>query len=338
VGSEAELLDRQRVIDWLAGQGVQLVDPEHVDAELMVEPIASGYSNVMFKLTAGDEHLVLRRPAAVPLEGADTGMRREFRFLRALEGTDVPHPEPIAFCDDTTVTGSAFYVMRHVDGFMPVDPLPEAFRGTDAHAELAFAVTDAIAALACVDWRAAGLEDLGRPDGFHERQVRRWLKQYTSYPEQELPDIERIGDWLGAHIPSQWEPAIMHGDYHSGNLLVALDRPARVAAIVDWETATIGDPLLDLAGFLRFWFETRQSDDWPDRDEMIARYIARTARDVPDLTYYDLLARFRLAVLIEGIHQRSKLDPTRDVATDLHQYALVLVASGLEIARAGPSP
>lgn len=326
MASEDGLIDRAGVASWLEREGFDVTGDG-----LVVAPIASGYSNVMFKLSIGPDELVLRRPAALPLEGADTGMRREYRFLRALEGSDVPHPEPIAFCDDVEVTGAVFYVMRHVDGFMPTDPLPEAFRDTDAHHELAFAVTDAIAALACVDWREAGIEDLGRPDGFHERQVSRWMKQYTAYPEQELPGIERIGDWLGTHIPSRWDATIMHGDYHTANLLVAPERPARVAAIVDWETATIGDPMLDLAGFLRFWFETRQGDDWPDRDAMIARYVARTGREIPDLTYYDLLARFRLAVLIEGIHQRSKLDPTREIATDLHQYALLLVASALEI-------
>jgi aminoglycoside phosphotransferase (APT) family kinase protein len=326
MGSEEGLLDRDRVVAWLAGEGI--VPP---GAPVAVETIASGYSNVMFVLTVGDRRMVVRRPAAVPLPRADEGMRREFRFLGALEGTDVPHPPPIAFCDDPAVTGSVFYVMGHVDGFMPTDPLPEAFTGVEAHRELAFAVTDAIAALACVDWRAAGIADLGRPEGFHERQVRRWMTQYTSYPEQELPGIERIGEWLDGRVPTAWEPGIMHGDYHTGNLLVAPDRPARVAAIVDWETATIGDPMLDLAGFLRFWFETRPAEGWPTRDEMIARYVARTGRDIPDLGYYDVLARFKLAVLMEGIHQRSKIDPNREVATDLHTYSELLVLSALVI-------
>jgi aminoglycoside phosphotransferase (APT) family kinase protein len=320
VASEDHLLDRDRVREWLDAQEIGRGD-------LVVEQIASGYSNVMFKITRGDDVVVLRRPAALPLERAAEGMRREFRFLTALEGTDAPHPEPLAFCEDADVTGDVFYVMRHVEGFMPVDPLPDAFTSADAHRELAFAVTDALAALACVDWEAAGIADLGRPDGFHERQVSRWLKQYRAYPDQELSGLEAVGDWLGAHVPSSFEPTIMHGDYHVGNLLVAPDRPARVAAIVDWETATIGDPLLDLAGFLRFWFEMRPADAWPTRQEMIERYVARTGRAIPDLTYYDLLSRFRLAVLIEGVYQRSKLDPNREVAADLHTYAELLVLS-----------
>lgn len=331
MASEDQLLDRDRVVAWLADQGVAL----DRDA-LTVEPIASGYSNVMFVLAAGDERLVLRRPAAVPLERADEGMRREYRFLRALEGSDVPHPPPITFCDDPGVTGAVFYVMGHVDGFMPTGPLPDAFgSGPAVNRELAFAVTDALAALARVDWRAAGIADLGRPDGFHERQVSRWMRQYDGYPEQELPAIEHIGEWLAGHIPADWDATIMHGDYHTGNLLVAPDRPARVAAIVDWETATIGDPMLDLAGFLRFWFETRPAEGWPTRDEMIARYVAGTGRDIPDLEYYDVLARFKLAVLMEGIHQRSKVDPNREVATDLHQYSELLVATGLAIVGGG---
>ena len=196
MGTEDRLLDRDRVVAWLAGEGI--VPP---GSSVEVATIASGYSNVMFVLTIGDRRMVLRRPAAVPLPRADEGMRREFRFLGALEGSDVPHPAPIAFCEDADVTGAVFYVMGHVDGFMPTDPLPEAFTSVEAHRELAFAVTDAIAALSCVDWRAAGIADLGRPEGFHERQVRRWMTQYTSYPEQELPGIERIGEWLDAAHP-----------------------------------------------------------------------------------------------------------------------------------------
>jgi aminoglycoside phosphotransferase (APT) family kinase protein len=287
--------------------------------------LETGYSNEMFEVRRGPVHAVLRRPAHVALDRADEGMVREYRILAALDRTDVPHPPAIALCDDRGVLGRTFYLMGHVDGFTPLAGVPPEFDLPDARAEIALAAVDALAALHASDWQAIGLGDLGRPASFHERQVGRWLRQYHAYPAQEIPGIETLAAWLDAHLPPQWEPGLMHGDYHTGNLLVAPHRPARVAAIVDWETATIGDPLLDLAGFLRFWTEAHAGAPGPGRVEMIRRWEEGTGRTAPDLAYYEALARFRLAVLVEGIYQRSKLDPTRPLAADLHAYAQVLV-------------
>ncbi len=287
--------------------------------------MGSGWSNEMFRIRRGEEQLVLRRPAGQPLDGADRGMTREYRVLKALDGTEVPHPRALAICTDPEVLGCTFYLMEWVDGFTPTEPLPPRFREQEARRELAFAIVDALAELSRVDWRARGLEGFGRPSDFHERQVRRWIGQYRRYRRQELPGLEAAAEWISDRIPSRWAPAIMHGDYHMANLVVGPDLPARVAAICDWETATIGDPLLDLAGFLRFWLEVHsESDGWPGRDELIGRYATRAGREVSDLDYYSLLAQFRLAVTVEGIYQRSLDDPTRPVATDMHNYALML--------------
>jgi aminoglycoside phosphotransferase (APT) family kinase protein len=309
---------------WLDAQDIALGDA------LAVERMATGLSNEMFELRRGDEHLVLRRPARVALEGADRGIRREFRVLTALEGTTVPHARPVVLCDDTDVVGSVFYLMTWVDGFMPVGELPAAFGDDpDAPRQLAFALTDVLADLGGLDWRDLGLADFGRPDGFHERQRDRWIGQYQSYDRQELPGIEPAAAWLATHTPTTWTPAIMHGDYHMANVLVAPDPPPRVAAVCDWETASIGDPLLDLAAFLRFWLEGHPPDAdprWPSEAELIERYARRSRRDVPDLTYYGILARVRLAVMMEGIYQRSLADPSRSPADEVHAYARLLVA------------
>jgi aminoglycoside phosphotransferase (APT) family kinase protein len=286
----------------------------------------------MFAISRGETRAVLRRPSGVPLEGAAEGMAREYRILSALEGTPVPHAAPIAFCDDPEVLGSVFYLMAYVPGFIPSAELPREFASNDARHALGIAVVDALAALHSVDWRER-LAGFGRPDGFHERQRGRWLRQYEGYAAQELTGIEEVGDWLAQRAPTDWSPAIMHGDYHAANLLIAPEPPPRVAAICDWETATIGDPLLDLAGFLRIWFEINGDAGWPTRDELIARYAARTGRAIPDLSYYDVLARFRLAVTVEGIYQRSKSDPTRPLALDLHGYGLYLVESARAVIR-----
>jgi aminoglycoside phosphotransferase (APT) family kinase protein len=294
---------------------------------MTAERLGIGLSNEMFEVRRGDAHVVLRRPAQVALEGADRGIRREFRMLTALEGTPVPHAAPLALCEDQSVLGSTFYLMGWVDGFMPVGPPPPEFDSPDGRRALTLALVDVLADLGSLDWRAIGLGDFGRPEGFHERQRDRWMGQYESYPRQELPGIEDAAAWLDEHRPETWTPAIMHGDYHMGNVLIAPDLPARVAAVCDWETASIGDPLLDLAAFARFWLEGHPSAaGWPDEAAIVDRYAARSGREIPDLTYYSVLARFRLAVMMEGIYQRSFADPTREVATDVHTYSTYLVA------------
>jgi aminoglycoside phosphotransferase (APT) family kinase protein len=276
--------------------------------------------------------VVVRRPATVALERADDGMRREFRLLCALEGTPVPHPSPLALCEEPDVLGCVFYAMSFVDGFMPSEPLPAEWDDAPSRRAMSFSAVEAMAALHAVDWRARGLGDLGRVDGFHRRQRTRWLKQYHAYPSQLLTGIEDVGAWLEAHPPAEWTPTIMHGDVNGANMLVARTHPPAIAALLDWETATIGDPLLDLAGFRRSWTARRRDDGWPADDELVAHYAARSGRRVDDLTYYDVLYRFKFAVLTEGIFQRSLSDPTRATATDLHDFASEMITSARELA------
>jgi aminoglycoside phosphotransferase (APT) family kinase protein len=324
----SELLDPERLSAWLDDRGLEPGCP------LRAEPLAGGASNAMFVLERGACRWVLRRPAAVALERADEGMRREFRFLAALDGTPVPHPAPVALCDDPDVLGCTFYLMDHVDGVMP-RPAPPPFDDTQGRIDLTFALVDALASLHGVDPVAAGIADLGRPDGFHERQVKRWRGQLESYRGRELPGIDRVMQWLDANRPTGFTPSIMHADYHMRNVLVARTPPARVVAILDWETATIGDPLLDLAGFCEVW--TASGDpDWPSRDAIIDRYRrARGGIEIGDLRYYEVLYNFRLAVLLEGIYQRALRDPTRgdqDSVRDMvSERVMVNVARAVEL-------
>ncbi len=321
----AALLDLDRVGAWLDEHGVAPRFP------LTATRVGGGFSNEMFELRRGGEHVVLRRPANIALQGADRGLRREYRFLSALDHTGIPHAAPVALCEDQAVLGCTFYVMQWVDGFMPT-VLPAVFDDPAGREAVSFAAVDVLADLGTADWRALGLADLGRPEGFHERQVDRWLGQYRAYPNQELPGIGAAATFLDDHRPREWAPAIMHGDYHMANLLVAPDPPARVAAVCDWETATIGDPLLDLAAFVRFWTEQHPTGDgWPDDRALVERYAARSGRAIPDLSYYSVLARFRLAVMMEGIYQRSLSDTTRDPAIDMHTYSTYLVSGIREL-------
>ena len=318
------LVDEDRLRVWLDECGIAEGEP------LLVERLVAGRSNAMFAVRRGDCDLVLRRPAGIAVDRADEGMRREFRILRALDGSDVPHPEAIAICEDPAVLGCTFFVMARVDGINPMPPLPDAFGSDEARSDVAFAMVDALAAVHAFDWRAGGLSDLGRPEGFHERQVDRWTRQLSSYGGRELPGIDSVAEWLSDNRPTSFTPTLMHGDFHMFNLLIADKPPGRVTAVVDWETATIGDPLLDLAGFCEIWCPIA-TDGWPSRHELESRYAETRGVELPySLGYYDALYNFRMAVLLEGIHQRSLRDPTRPDLVEVGDRALANVSRALD--------
>lgn len=312
------LIDEERLRDWLDAQDLG------AGAPLESRRISGGLSNESIGLERAEHRWVLRRPAQVALDGADRGMQREFRVLSALEGTPVPHPRPVALCTDASVIGCAFYVMDFVDGFTAMSRLPDVFKNDAAlRRDAAHGLMDALGELARVDWKARGLEGYGKPEGFHERQVARWLRQLDSYQARDLPEIREVGAWLGEHFPAPdtWAPGIMHGDYHTANVMLGRDAPGRVVAILDWENATIGDPLLDLAGFLRM-FESGDWASWAEHAEMIEHWERHSGLSTPDLRYYTALSAFRLAVLLEGVYQRSLADPTRGDAEPMGAMVL----------------
>lgn len=319
------LVDVARLGAWLDAQGLEPGQP------ITVESLVGGRSNAMFIIGRGANTWVLRRPAQVAVARANDGMRREFRILAALEGTPVPHPAVVVLCDDDSVLGCTFYLMERVVGVHPI-PAPEALSTEQGKRAIAFALVEALAHLHQVDWRAGGLADLGRPEQFHERQVSRWTRQLASYEGRELPGIERITAWLNAHIPEHFEPSIMHADFHMYNVLIATDEPARLVAVLDWETATIGDPLLDLAGFCEVWCNVaNEQDGWPSRAEIVAHYAETFGPGVGEVTpdrlrYYEVLYNFRLAVLLEGVYTRSLNDPVRGPQPDVAERVLFNVA------------
>ena len=233
-------------------------------------------------------------------------------MLTALDGTPVPHPAPVALCTDESVIGARFYVMGFVDGFCPRDPLPPPF-DTDLRTrrELGFELVDALAHLAEVDWEAHGLTGFGRPDGYLERQVERWLGQLSTYRTREIPHLEEVAGWLRDHVPPMGEPGILHGDYQLINTLFAPGAPARLAAIVDWEQSTIGDPLVDLGWLLAGWHHAGEEPSFTaayladrrgfaTRADLAERYAHRTRRSLDHLDWYRVLALFKLACVLEG--------------------------------------
>jgi aminoglycoside phosphotransferase (APT) family kinase protein len=323
--TNTDLIDLEKVSAWLDSQGLEAGLP------LTSSRLTGGSSNVMFALQRGDSRWVLRRPTKVAIERANEGMRREYRILSALGGSGVPHPEVVGLCEDLEVLACVFYVMQQVSGVHPV-PAPVALDNDADREALAFSMVDALARLHMVDWRAHGLADLGRPEHFHERQVSRWMGQLDSYAGRELDGIPEVAPWLEANRPATFTPTLMHGDYHMMNILVGSDLPARVEAVLDWETATIGDPLLDLAGFCEVW-ELSAKVGWPSRAALISRYAQTRGVSFGDLTYYDVLYHFRLAVLMEGIYQRSLRDPSRDNVDWAGDFAQQNVNRAVELIR-----
>jgi aminoglycoside phosphotransferase (APT) family kinase protein len=313
----SELIDHEAVRRWLDAQRLG------TGLSLTVESLSNGRSNVMFSVSRGDQRWVLRRPRKVAVDRADDLMRREFRLLAALSATDVPHARAVALCDDVSVLGCVLYLMTHVEGFNPAGPLPARMEGRQE--QVAHAMIDALVTLHQADWRAIGLADFGRPDGFHQRQVSRWLGQLNSHGGRDMPELHGVASWLNEHAPSDFEPAIMHGDYHVLNVIVAPDTPVRVAAIVDWETTTIGDPVLNV------YRQACPSElGWPDADGLRQRYAEATgdnsvAADSATMSYYVALYNFRMAILMEGIYQRSLKDAARGSAQDVAQQVSICV-------------
>ena len=302
-----------------------LVDAEAVDAWIgdrlptgafSIERSSTGASNEMFEVRRGEQVWILRRPPLHKVAPGAHDMAREFRVLTALEGTEVPHPSPVLLCEDEAVIGAPFYLMERIDGFTPRDPLPAPFDvDGGSRREMAFALIDGIAAVARVDWRARGLEGFGKPDGFLERQVSRWLSQLARYRTRDIPGLDEVAGWLQANRPVMGKPAIIHGDYQFINVMLAPEPPARLAAIVDWEQSTIGDPLLDLAWVLAGWSEDGEAlrfgskyltdrRGFPSRRELADRYEQQTGRDLTRLPWYVVLALFKLACILEGSYHR----------------------------------
>ncbi|BBG01430.1 MULTISPECIES: phosphotransferase family protein [Pseudonocardia] len=329
--SLADLVDLTALARWGARTGLTgpISDVRHV---------GGGTQNVVLRLTWGGRDLVLRRPPEHPRPTSDATMAREIRVLSALAGTEVPHPGFVAGCTDADVLGVVFYLMDAVDGDNPGASVGELYR-TDPAARRAAALdtASALARLAAVDHEAIGLGDLGRPDGFLERQVPRWLDHLASYdrtpgyPGHRLPHVDELAGWLRAHRPQQSRTGLVHGDYHLNNVLLDPARP-RVAAIVDWEMCTVGDPLLDLGWLLVTWPDRPDPlagaalaahGGLPDVAELVETYARDSDRDLSAIDWYTVLAGFKLAIVIEGTYARAhagQADP--ETGRHLHEVAV----------------
>ncbi|WP_433598283.1 phosphotransferase family protein [Nocardia sp. CA-135953] len=321
VRPEADFVPIAALRRWLTGR-LPVAD------DLVVGRVSTGHSNEMFRLRTGSHTWLLRRPPRVRAAAGAHDMAREFRLLSALEHTDVPHAQPLALCEDPDVIGAPFLIQSFVTGFPPTLPLPQPFTDdVEVRRELAFGLVEALARVAAVDWRAVGLEGFGRPDCFLDRQVDRWLSQLAKYRTRDLPWLDELADWLRANRPAHSPVGLIHGDYTWSNVMFAPDRPGRVAAIVDWELATIGDPLIDIGWLLGLWLEEGEEAHGrdqrslfcrlpgnPTRLELLARYREVSPLPVERIDYYQVLALFKLSCIIEGSWYRYQSGKSDDPA------------------------
>jgi aminoglycoside phosphotransferase (APT) family kinase protein len=281
--------------------------------------ITGGSQNELYEIRRGDLHAALRIPPAAAPESRDEGIFREWRIIEALDGTDVPHTAGVAVCTDKDVLGRTFYLMGFVDGWSPVvlRHWPAPFDSDPVERQnLAYQLVEGIGLLSKVDWQARGLEGFGRPEGFHDRQVERWTRFLNRIKGRELPGFEETAAWLRAHRPIDYVPGLMHGDYQFANVMFKHGAPAQLAAIVDWEMGTVGDPKVDLAWVLQSW-PTDTSDEsqtrgsyadltgMPSKEQLMQRYSDVSGRQVDDLDYYIILAKWKMGVVLEQGYQRA---------------------------------
>jgi aminoglycoside phosphotransferase (APT) family kinase protein len=336
-------VDLKVVAEWMSQQG--LGDGPLED----VSDITGGTQNVMLRFTRAGRPYVLRRGPRHLRPRSNSVILRETKVLAALAGSDVPHPHLIAACDDPGVLGDAvFYLMEPVDGFNAGEGLPPLHAGDPGvRFQMGLSMADALAKLGAVDHVAVGLADFGKPAGFLERQVPRWLaeldsyREYENYPGPDIPGVDRVAAWLERRRPTTWTPGIMHGDYHAANVMFSRTGP-EVVAIVDWEMCTIGDPLLDLGWLLATWRQPDGSsvfshalgsqDGLASTDDLFQRYAANTTRDLSDITWYTVLARFKLGIVIEGTLARACAgEAEKEVGDQLHAATVHLFERALTL-------
>ena len=302
-------IDVGNVTDWMAA------NIDGVTPPLQFIRIKGGHSNLTYEIHDDDgRKLVLRRPPLGHLLPTAHDMTREWRFISATHPTPVPVPPPLGFCEDPDVTGAPFYVMAFVEGHVLHDATVAEQCFTEAQRRVTGeSFIDVLADLHEVDPDAAGVGDIARKEGYIARQLKRWYSQWNASKTRELPLVDEIHDTLAGRIPEQGPARIVHGDYRLGNCITSYDGP--IAAVLDWEIATLGDPLADLGYVLHSWPEPGEAGPahrmsptivpgYPSRDELLERYAVRSGRDVSQVGFYVAFSHWKSACIVEGVYER----------------------------------
>jgi aminoglycoside phosphotransferase (APT) family kinase protein len=303
-------VDVARVTEWFRAHAADVEPPLHFDL------VAGGRSNLTYRVTdAADHAWVLRRPPLGQVLATAHDMGREHRIIAALAPTDVPVAPVVGLCTDESVNGVPFYVMDFVEGLVARDAKAASALTVEARARAGEQIADVLARIHAVDPDAVGLGDLGRKEGYVERQLKRWHGQWEKSKTRELPVVDEVHAALAARVPEQGPAAIVHGDYRLDNCLLAPD--GSIAAVLDWELCTLGDPLADVGLLLVYWTDRDDArpallesattlEGFPTRAEMARRYAEASGRDVGDVDYFVALGYWKLACILEGVYARYK--------------------------------
>lgn len=295
---------------------------------LVVEQFPGGLSNLTYLLRMGERELVLRRPpfgAKAIKAGHD--MAREYRILSGLLPVWPKVPRPLVYCgEEESPMGAPFYVMERVKGVILRAKAPKGLElGPEVMRRLSEAFIDNLVDLHAVDWRASGLAEMGKPEGYLQRQVQGWTERYQKAKTDDIAEMERVAAWLAAHTPAESGAALIHNDYKYDNLVLDPAEPWRIKAVLDWEMATVGDPLSDVGMALAYWVEAGDSEELKalplglttlpgnlTRQELVTRYAERSGRDVREITFHYALSLFKVAVIAQQIYSRFKKGLTKD--------------------------
>jgi aminoglycoside phosphotransferase (APT) family kinase protein len=310
---------------------------------LSIEQFPGGHSNLTYLLRTPAREYVLRRGPLGPVAPKAHDMAREYMVLKAVHPFFDAAPEVFHLCEDPSIIGAVFFIMERRQGIVMRDRIPpELAAFPDYPARVSRAFVDCLVELHSVDIEKHGLVSLGKPAGFLERQVRGWFERWNRAKTEEIPLMERLIQWLTDHLPESPTPTLVHNDFKLDNLMLHTKDPGRIEAVLDWEMATVGDPLVDLGLILCYWSQpsdpggTKASltsePGWYTRDELIGRYGERTGRDVSLINYYEVFALFKLAVVLQQIYVRFHRGQTQDERFrhfDKRVHNLILQAAAL---------
>lgn len=315
-----EELDADKLAAYLREQLPQF------DGALSIEQFPAGHSNLTYCVHIGDNQFVLRRPPFGSKVKSAHDMGREYRVLSKLHAAYGPAPEPLVYCEDNAVIGAPFYLMRRVEGVILRKDLPP---GMEISPELARAMSesfiDNLAALHALNYEQIGLADLGKPEGYVERQVAGWTKRYAGSQTDEIAEVEPVAKWLSENMPTDGAASLIHNDYKYDNVVLAADDLTKIVGVLDWEMATLGDSLMDLGTAISYWIDPDDPDDlqlirWGpttqpgcmNRQQLVDYYAQQTGRDTSQMVFYLAFAFFKTAVIAQQIYYRYHQGLTKD--------------------------
>lgn len=315
-----EELDEQKLASYLRAHLPKL------HGRLTVKQFPSGFSNLTYLLQVGDRQLVLRRPPIGAKIKTAHDMGREFRILSHLYPAYRKVPEPLLFCEDEAVIGAPFYVMERVNGIILRAQSPEgSLLSPETMRRLSSAFVENMVEIHAIDYHGVGLGDLGSPQGYVNRQIEGWTKRYYNAQTDDVREIDQLTDWLRANVPNDSPGALIHNDYKYDNLVLSPKDITSVIAVLDWEMATVGDPLMDLGTTLGYWVESTDSEEWQrsgfvltglpgnlSRKQVLDYYIERSGRQIGDATFYYAYGLLKIAVIVQQIYFRYKQGLTKD--------------------------